>query len=66
MTVRWDNDAREHVFSYRELGARVEHSLTYPTPLFLQQRMALAKELGVAGVAVWELGQGLRYFMDLF
>lgn len=62
----WDAVSKEHVFSYREAGQRMEQQMGYPTPAFLQARMDLARELGVAGVALWELGQGLRAFMDLF
>lgn len=62
----WDEASKEHVFSYREAGTRVEQKVGYPTPLFLKTRMDVATELGVAGVAIWELGQGLRAFMDLF
>lgn len=49
-------------YSMPGTGARVVY---YPSLAFLQRRLELAEELGV-GVFVWEAGQGLDYFWDLF
>ena len=58
--VEWDEVAREHIFS------GVRRQCAFPTPLFVQQRLGLAKELGIAGVALWEVGQMMPMLMDLF
>ncbi|KAI9330021.1 glycoside hydrolase superfamily [Zopfochytrium polystomum] len=61
---RWDKESEEHVIEFRTgEGARAE--LWYPTLKSVDQRLSLFEELGV-GVSVWEIGQGLDYFYDLF
>lgn len=67
--VWWDEDTQEHVFVYsashgEEAGEEVR--ATYPTPAFFKRRFALSRELGLAGVAVWEAGQGLVCFPMLW
>lgn len=70
MRVAWDSEAAEHVFTeVSDAGAspaRVLRRCYFPTPLFLQRRLRLAEQQGLAGVAVWELGQGLAAFTDVF
>eukprot|EP00903_Cladosiphon_okamuranus_P014929 g13822.t1 len=69
ISLEWDPVWREHVMSYRERGgngnAMHDHVATFPTLAFIQERVLLAQQLGV-GVALWELGQGMPYFFDLF
>lgn len=59
--IKLNADAREHHFMYHE--GDIKHTVYYPTPLFVNARLHAAEEY--AGVAIWEAGQGLPYFMDL-
>ncbi|KAJ3339338.1 Chitinase domain-containing protein 1 [Gonapodya sp. JEL0774] len=52
----WDDTNEEH---YSALANGEE--VWYPTPLFLETRVALAEDLGT-GVHLWEVGQGLDVF----
>lgn len=61
--MEWLDEEGEHKITYRKAGT--EHLLYYPSLLSIQKRLELAESLGV-GVAIWELAQGLPYFLALF
>ena len=54
---------REHRVQYEDKNNK-HHAVFYPSLRFLQDRIILAKKLK-CGIGIWELGQGLDYFMDL-
>lgn len=60
--IDWNGQTSEHVFTSASDGRRCP----FPTPLFVKVRLELAAELGVAGVALWELGQMMPMLADLF
>ncbi|EGD81359.1 chitinase domain containing 1 isoform 2, partial [Salpingoeca rosetta] len=62
VTMSWNEGAREHVVKPTASSQPV--ALYYPTERSIQERIALANELGV-GICIWEIGQGLDYFYNV-
>eukprot|EP01022_Parablepharisma_sp_SALTPOND_P032910 TRINITY_DN873_c0_g1_i1.p1 TRINITY_DN873_c0_g1~~TRINITY_DN873_c0_g1_i1.p1 ORF type:complete len:418 (+),score=31.95 TRINITY_DN873_c0_g1_i1:2434-3687(+) len=73
---QWNKDSQEHSAIVREyVGKSLETKvLLYPTLYvfcdtekyqFFEKRLDMCKERG-CGIAIWELGQGLTYFLSMF
>ncbi|XP_037806542.1 chitinase domain-containing protein 1 [Lucilia sericata] len=61
--LTYDENDVENFFEIRTNTGR--HYVFYPTLYSLNERIKLAQKMGV-GISIWELGQGLDYFYDLF
>jgi hypothetical protein len=71
--IVWDDGAKEHLWisqprSRRAMGASSAIIGSYPTPAFINLRLALAdnESLGIAGAALWELGQAMPLLLNCF
>lgn len=61
--ILWDGRSSEHVFHVAQGGGGAVHQLFYPTRKSISERVRLAQQLGT-GISIWELGQGMRSFLD--
>lgn len=62
--ARYDERSQEHLY-LQVLSERERVVVFFPSLYSIKKRMELAEQLGT-GLSIWELGQGLEYFYELF
>lgn len=60
--LQWKDNFAEHFFIYSD--NQIKHAVFYPSLKSISVRLAEAQSWG-ASISIWELGQGLDYFLDL-
>ena len=62
--MEWDKTECEHLI---ELENQNKNSIAiYPTKRFFKERLDFSKTNNLAGVAIWDIAQGLESFLDEF
>ena len=64
LTFDWSAEAHEHYLPYSDENEQ-RAMIFYPSLMSIATRLDLAAKLKV-GISIWEIGQGLDYFYDLF
>ncbi len=60
----WDANECEHMMKISSQDK--DYIATYPTKKFFTERLDYTKKNNLAGVAIWDLAQGLDSFLDQF
>ncbi|CAN4097395.1 unnamed protein product [Withania somnifera] len=60
---QWEENSAEHFLLYSD-NQDVKHAVFYPSLMSLALRLEEALSWG-AGISIWEIGQGLEYFLDI-
>ncbi|KAJ6237145.1 chitinase domain-containing protein 1 family member [Anaeramoeba flamelloides] len=60
----WEAVSHENYFDYND-SKGIHHRVHFPSPYSLQTRINLAIKKNI-GIAIWEIGQGLPCYFDLF
>lgn len=59
----WDDGSAEHYLEYKAGPGR--NRVFYPTLMSIKKRVEQLAKMNT-GISIWEIGQGLDYFYDLF
>lgn len=65
LQLTWNQKLKECVIQYLDLSTKAHNHVVYPCLKFIKTRLELFDEFEV-GAFIWEAGQGLEYFYELF